>query len=72
MIDLQLDITDLEDLQHEQNKFMEKELLDYGKKHLAAGNRIIIKWSYVNAPDDFIRAFTDQQQFETFWKSLFG
>lgn len=72
MIDLQLDITDLEDLQHELNMFMEQDLLEYGKKHLAAGNRIVIKRSYVNAPDDFIQAFTDEQKFETFWKSLFG
>ena len=71
VIDLQLDITDLEDLRHEKNKFMENELLGYGKKHLDAGNRIVIKRSYVNAPDDFIRAFTSSEKFEEFWIGLF-
>ena len=71
MIDLQLDIDDLGDLRAEKNKFMESELLDLGRKHLDAGNRIVIKRSYVNAPDDFIRAFTNSEKFEEFWKSLF-
>lgn len=72
MIDLQLDITDLEDLKLEKNKFMEKELLDFGKKHLQAGNRIVIKRSYVNAPDDLVRAFTQEEKFEQFWRGLFS
>lgn len=72
MIDFQLDITDLQDLKFEKNKFMEQDILDLGKKHLDAGNRIIIKLSYVNASDDIIHEFTQEEKFEEFWHGLFG
>ncbi len=71
MIDLQLDITDLEDLKHEKNEFMQKDILELSQKHLGAGNRIVIKRSYLNAPDEFIKAFRSQDAFENFWESLF-
>ncbi|WP_394239009.1 hypothetical protein [Pseudomonas anguilliseptica] len=71
MIDLQLDIRDLEVLRHEKNKFMEKDLLDLSKKHLGAGNRIVIKRSYIDTPDECVESFTDQKIFEEFWCNFF-
>jgi len=35
MIDLQLDITVLKDLKHAKNEFMQKDILEFSKKHLA-------------------------------------
>lgn len=72
MLDLQLDITDLEDLMSTKNSFMQQEFLNLARAHLGYGNRVVIKRTYMNSPSDFIRAFTTVQEFETFWKQLYG
>ena len=72
MIDLQLDITTLEDLKIAKNEYMQNDLLELGIKHLNAGNRVVVKRFYVNAPADYIISFIDSNKFKSFWQNLFA
>lgn len=72
MLDLQLDITDLEDLRSPKNGFMREQFASLAKAHLASGNRVIIKRTYMNDAPDFMRAFTKSHDFDAFWTQLYA
>lgn len=71
MSDLIIDKQDLEIIRHEANEFAKHEYLSIAKQQLKQGCRILLKWSYTNAPDTIENIFSSEDEFIKFWDHFF-
>jgi uncharacterized linocin/CFP29 family protein len=72
MIELQIDITDLEDIKSANNVVAISSIAATAKEVLDAGDRVVLKWSYCNAPDEIFRVYAAAEMFEKDWGEWFG
>ena len=71
MIELQIDITDLEDIKSANNVVVIGSIAATAKEVLVAGGRIVLKRSYCNAPDEIFRVYAVAEVFEKDWSQCF-
>ncbi len=72
MIELQIDITDIEDAKNANNGVLIDSIASTAKEVLESSGRVIIKRSYCNAPDDIFRVYSSADTFEKDWNQWFG
>jgi hypothetical protein len=72
MIELQIDITDLEDIKSANNAVVTNSIAETAKEVLGAGGRVVLKRSYCNAPDEIFRVYASAEVFEKDWSEWFG
>ncbi len=72
MIELQIDITDLEDVKSTNNAVVTNSIAATAKEVLGAGGRVVLKRSYCNAPDEIFRVYANAEAFEQDWSAWFG
>jgi len=70
MINFEIDTTDIEDFKIENNSNELDTIKKLAGDILDKGGKVIIKRSYVNAPDDFINGFSSKVKFEAWWDSI--
>lgn len=70
MIDLQIDITDAEDLRREKNGIVLDAIKSTAKAVLENSGEVAIKRSYENAPDDICRKYSAVAVFEKDWNQF--
>jgi hypothetical protein len=72
MIEIQIDITDLEDVKSANNAVAISSIAAAAKQVLSAGGRVVLKRSYCNAPDEIFRVYAAVEAFEKDWNEWFG
>tara|TARA_Y100000034_G_C6536985_1_gene231528 strand:- start:8 stop:238 length:231 start_codon:yes stop_codon:yes gene_type:complete len=72
MIEMQIDITDLEDAKTEGNRVVISSIASTAKEVLGASGRVVLKRSYCNAPDEIFRVYGSTDTFEKDWEQWFG
>ena len=72
MIELQIDITDLEDIKSTNNTVVTDSIAATAKEVLGAGGRVVLKRSYCNAPDEIFRVYAAADAFEKDWREWFS
>jgi len=72
MIELQIDITDLEDIRTAKNSDAKSSVGSPAVEVLHGGGRVVLKRSYCNAPDDIFRVYTNPDVFEKDWREFFS
>lgn len=70
MINIEIDITDIEDLKKANNSTILDDFKKIAGDIIEKGGKAIIKRSYTNAPDDFIKGFTSRKDFDTWWDNI--
>lgn len=71
MIEIQIDITDLEDLKSANNTVVMNSIAASASAALGVGGRVVLKRTYCNAPDDMLLTYTAADVFEKDWIGLF-
>ena len=72
MIELQIDVTDLEDIRAAKNSVARSSIAAAAAEVLRGGGRVVLKRSYCNAPDDIFRVYGDAEAFEKDWNGFFA
>lgn len=72
MIELQIDVTDLEDIRAAKNSVAKSSIASAAAEVLRGGGRVILKRSYCNAPDDIFRVYGSAEAFEKDWQGFFA
>ena len=72
MIEIQIDLSNLEDVRSTSNSVVRKSIESAVREVLNSGGRIVLKRSYINAPDDIFRVITDAESFTATWNDFFG
>jgi hypothetical protein len=72
MIDLQIDITALEDFKSTKNVNVTTSIAATAKEVLNTGGRVVLKRSYCNFPDEIFRVYTTAEAFEKDWSEWLG
>jgi hypothetical protein len=72
VIELQIDITDIEDIKSTNNAAVISSIAATAKEVLGVGGRVVLKRSYCNAPDEIFRVYAAAEVFEKDWNEWFG
>lgn len=67
MIELQIDITSLEDVRATRNVIVAKSIVAAAIGVFDAGGRVVLKRSFCNAPNEMFRVFEDAEAFKNYW-----
>ena len=67
MLNFELDATDIEDLKVDNNSSILNDFNRIANEVLDKGGKVIIKRSYINAQDDFIKGFSTKNDFNQWW-----
>jgi len=70
MINFEIDVTDIEDLKEKNNSSILGDIKKVAGDILGKGGKVIIKRSYMNSPDDFIKGFTSKKDFDNWWDNV--
>jgi len=71
MIELQIDVTNLEDIRATKNSVAKSSIAAAATEVLRGGGRVILKRSYCNAPGDIFRVYERAEAFERDWQGFF-
>jgi hypothetical protein len=71
MIEIQIDITDLEDARLSNNSSARKNILSAAKEVIESGGRVVLKRSYSNAPDDIFKVYGNSVDIDRDWATMF-
>lgn len=72
MIELQIDVTDLEDIRSDKNGVAKSSIASAAAEVLRGGGRVVLKRSYCNAPDEIFRVYGNAEAFEKDWQGFFA
>lgn len=72
MIELQIDVTDLEDIRTAKSSVVKSSIASAAAEVLRGGGRVVLKRSYCNAPDDVFRVYVNADAFEKDWQDFFA
>jgi len=70
MINFEIDSTDIDDLKTTNNSSILGDIKKIAGDILKKGGKVIIKRSYMNSPDDFIKGFTSKEDFDNWWDDV--
>ncbi|MDR2196265.1 MAG: hypothetical protein LBE50_06770 [Gallionellaceae bacterium] len=72
MIELQIDITDVEDIRAVKNSVARFSIASAATEILRSGGRVVFKRSYCNTPDDIFSDYKSAEAFKKDWDDFFA